>query len=74
MDCLPSMCEEWKSVEKQIEYIQKLSQKPTVIINLRVNFPSNNNTFVCLSVCPVCLSVCLSVWSSDHQNYALMEH
>ena len=36
LDCLPSMCEEWKPIVEQINFVKL--QNPTVIINLRVRF------------------------------------
>ncbi len=37
LDCLPSMCEEWKTIVQQIDFIEKLKPAVTVIINLRVS-------------------------------------
>lgn len=31
------MCEEWKTILEQIDVIENLAMKPTVIINLRVS-------------------------------------
>lgn len=37
LDSLPSLCDEWKSVTEQINFIKRLPVVPTIIVNLKVS-------------------------------------